>query len=348
MSRLLILWFLLVLPISSFASAMDQLQDEIAKQNFRQAAFIGSEIVKNQPNNLQARFLTALALQNSDQIHQAEFHYTHLIKTHPELPEPRNNLAVIYLELGKHDEAAGLLIASLNTHPSYATTWKNLSDLYKGMASDAYRKALGEEKPASVIDNIQLSAINSLHSLSEAKSEAQIESQAKQATIDNAILIKRVEAAVRNIDAVEKAQASFPVTSSVEAAPIVPEVSTSVSAAPEQANADPVESLLNWAQAWSNKDIETYIDAYTVDFKGRESGRNIWLNQRRTRINRADKISVQLSKIEIKSRSESKVTLDVQQSFKTSSYQDNVLKRFNLIKINGLWKISGERTLAVL
>jgi len=47
----------------------------------------------------------------------------------PELPEPYNNLAVLYAARGDHDGARDALLRAISTHPSYATAHENLGDI---------------------------------------------------------------------------------------------------------------------------------------------------------------------------------------------------------------------------
>ena len=69
-----------------------------------------------------------------------------LTKSHPALPEPYNNLAVLYAQNGNFDLAKIALEKSIKTHPSYATAHINLGDLYTRMASESYNQALQIDK----------------------------------------------------------------------------------------------------------------------------------------------------------------------------------------------------------
>src|SRR2546425_9737176 len=68
--------------------------------------------------------------------------FTKLTQDYPELPEPYNNLAVIYASQGQYEKARAALEQSIRTHPSYATAYENLGDVYAKLASQAYDKAL--------------------------------------------------------------------------------------------------------------------------------------------------------------------------------------------------------------
>jgi tetratricopeptide (TPR) repeat protein len=58
------------------------------------------------------------------------------------LPEPYNNLAVLYASQGQYDNARAALEMAIRTNPSYATAHENLGDVYAKLASQAYSKAL--------------------------------------------------------------------------------------------------------------------------------------------------------------------------------------------------------------
>jgi len=49
---------------------------------------------------------------------------------------------VIYASQGQYDKARAALEQSIRTHPSYATAYENLGDVYAKLASQAYGKAL--------------------------------------------------------------------------------------------------------------------------------------------------------------------------------------------------------------
>jgi hypothetical protein len=74
---------------------------------------------------------------------------------------------MIYLSQGNYDRASQLLVEALNTHPSYATAYENLSRIYKGIASEAYRRAVSESsEPEKYAHKIELAAISNLQSSS--------------------------------------------------------------------------------------------------------------------------------------------------------------------------------------
>src|SRR5262245_16712594 len=94
---------------------------------------------KDDPN---ARFLKGLILTEQGKQQEAIEIFTKLTQDYPNLPEPYNNLAVIYASQGQYDKARTALEQSIRTHPSYATAYENLGDVYAKLASQAYGKAL--------------------------------------------------------------------------------------------------------------------------------------------------------------------------------------------------------------
>jgi tetratricopeptide (TPR) repeat protein len=76
--------------------------------------------------------------------------FTKLTEDYPELPEPYNNLAVLYAADGQYDKARAALEMAMRTNPTYATAHENLGDVYAKLASQAYDKALQIDPGANV------------------------------------------------------------------------------------------------------------------------------------------------------------------------------------------------------
>lgn len=98
------------------------------------------------PKIAQGRFLKGLILAEQGKNAEAIQIFTRLTEEYPELPEPYNNLAVLYASQGQLDKARQSLEMAISTHPGYATAHENLGDIYARMASQAYDKALQLDK----------------------------------------------------------------------------------------------------------------------------------------------------------------------------------------------------------
>ena len=194
--RITLLFYCLFAAALTNAASPEALENLIAEGRFAAAARDGQALLERQPKQLRVRFLTAYALQMSDQPEPAIALYEALISDYPDLPEPRNNLAMIHLAAGDYDRASRLLVDAINTHPSYATAYDNLSRIYKAIASEAYRRAVSESKePAKYTHDIELVAIDRLTAIEQGLIEesANTESSAINTANLETLLIERVQ-----------------------------------------------------------------------------------------------------------------------------------------------------------
>ncbi len=94
------------------------------------------------PRDPQMRFLKGLIQQDGGKQAEAIATYTRLIEDYPELPEPYNNVAVLYAAQGDVDKARSALEMATRTSASYAIAHENLGDIYARLASQSYTQAL--------------------------------------------------------------------------------------------------------------------------------------------------------------------------------------------------------------
>ncbi|HEV2009204.1 MAG TPA: tetratricopeptide repeat protein, partial [Burkholderiales bacterium] len=105
--------------------------------------------LKANPKDARARFLKGVILTEQSKAADAISIFTGLTEDYPELPEPYNNLAVLYAQQGQYDKARSALELAIRTHPNYVTAHENLGDIYATMASQSYDKALQLDKSNS-------------------------------------------------------------------------------------------------------------------------------------------------------------------------------------------------------
>ncbi|MEE8321095.1 MAG: tetratricopeptide repeat protein, partial [Gammaproteobacteria bacterium] len=127
---------------SSAETYRDQIQLLIDKGQLQQALELADEQIVQDDSDIRLLFMKGLILTRMDDLDNAAELFVRMTNEHPELPEPFNNLAVIYALKGEFDKAEEALQKAINTHPSYATAHENLGDLYAKMASQAYNQAL--------------------------------------------------------------------------------------------------------------------------------------------------------------------------------------------------------------
>lgn len=145
--RFLIAVLLFVFAFSHYSSAdISKLNKLIEEKDYSKAKKIVEQLLNSDKENPQLLFINGVLLSELDEIDKAINVFVSLTKSHPTLPEPYNNLAVLYAQSGNFDLARTALEKSIKTHPSYATAHVNLGDLYTRMASESYNQALQIDK----------------------------------------------------------------------------------------------------------------------------------------------------------------------------------------------------------
>jgi Flp pilus assembly protein TadD len=120
---------------------LQQVQKLMAAGQFKPAlARADAHLAKN-PRDAQMRFVRGVILSELKDASSAREVFERLTEEFPELPEPYNNLAVIYASQGQLDRARTLLETALAVRPDYATAQENLGDIYLQMSVDAYQRA---------------------------------------------------------------------------------------------------------------------------------------------------------------------------------------------------------------
>jgi Flp pilus assembly protein TadD len=124
------------------AATLDQAQKLLNTGKKAEALATVNQYLQAKPNDAQVRFFKGVVLTESGQAEEAIKLYTELIRDYPELPEPYNNLAVLYSAQNQPDLAKSALEAALRNHPGYATAHENLGDVYLQLARRSYAKAI--------------------------------------------------------------------------------------------------------------------------------------------------------------------------------------------------------------
>jgi tetratricopeptide (TPR) repeat protein len=328
-SRALSIRLLLVLTLSFSTSAnADDLKDiaQQASQGQQSAAMerINNHITAN-PNDVQALFMRGVMLAEQGKKDDAIKAFADITQRFPALPEPYNNLAVLYADQGQFDKAKQALENAIKTHPSYATAHENLGDIYAKMASEAYGKALQLDTGNARTQN-KLLLIKDLFS---ANGKTGLAVSAKPGHISTTTLPVTAESA-STIKAPEPAKASSK-----------PETSNDT---PSNDNQSVVSAVNKWASAWSNKNIEAYLDAYADSFKAPDGqSRKEWEKTRRERINKPGKIEVSVSNINVHLEDSKHAKASFKQSYHSGSLSQKTSKTLFFVLSNGKWLIEQEK-----
>lgn len=114
-------------------------------------------------------------------------------------------------------------------------------------------------------------------------------------------------------------------------------------AAPEKAAQDAVlRSVQGWAQAWSRKDVKSYLAAYDKDFEVPDGrARAVWERERQQRVGKAGAITVEVDNPRISVNGD-RATVRFQQHYRSSGFNGSTNKTLELVRRGDQWKIRRE------
>ena len=101
---------------------------------------------QSRPREARARFMKAVVQTDLGKSQDAVATLRDLVADFPELPEPRNNLAVLYAAQGNYPLARDELELAIAAAPDYAIAHENLGDVYARLAIASYERAAALDK----------------------------------------------------------------------------------------------------------------------------------------------------------------------------------------------------------
>ena len=312
---------LAALAFASGAARADEIQEAsklLRAGQHQQALERVNKLLAAKPRDAQARFLKGLILTEQGSTREAVEIFLKLTQDYPDLPEPYNNLAVIYASQGQYDKARAALEQSIRTHPTYATAYENLGDVYAKLASQAYDKALQ-------IDSSNAGAQNKL-----------------------ALVRELVGGAPRPAKPVAVAQKEPPKPAAAEKPaaekPAAEKPAAEKPVAEKPKPAEVIETVNAWAKAWSSKNVDAYLAFYAKDFRipGGES-RADWEKGRRQRITAPKSIAVTVDAPKVTLASDGQASITFRQSYRSDVIKATGNKTLVLVKADGRWLIQQEK-----
>ena len=129
-----------------YAQSLREARDLIDKKQYGDAVARLDRLSAERPREPQARFLKGIALSDQGRTDDAIALFRALLADFPELPEPRNNLAVLYAQKGEYALARDELERAVQTAPDYAVAHENLGDVYARLAQLEYERAVTLDK----------------------------------------------------------------------------------------------------------------------------------------------------------------------------------------------------------
>ena len=302
----------IVASTSVLANEIQEINQQFRKGDLTGALENADRYLAKNPKDAQARFLKGLILADQGKTNDAITVFTGLTEDYPELPEPYNNLAVLYASQSKYEAAKNALEMAIRTHPSYATAHENLGDIYAKMASIAYDKAL---------------ALDSKNATAQTKL---------------ALIQDMIEGQPRKPAAAKIATAKPPVKpAQAESAPVKTAATNTAPVNSAPADTKIEAAITRWAQAWSARNVDAYLAAYASDFTAEGLSRSKWEAQRRARITAPKSIEVKISDLKIAQQGDT-ASATFRQAYRSDRLSSTVSKTLTLALKNGEWRIVDE------
>lgn len=302
-----------------------------------EAQTLADQYLANKPRDPQMRFIKGVVQSEMGRTGDATSTFTRLTEDYPELPEPYNNLAVIYANTGQFDKARTALEMAIRTNPSYSTAHENLGDIYAKLASQAYAKALQLDTNSAAVPS-KLALIRELFSTTGG-----------------------VKPSLPAPPAPVAAPSPTTTPANPVVAPIQPKQPTAVISSPTGANQPSVApgsvtnaisnrdievAVNNWAKAWSDRDMKGYLGSYTKDYTPNGKQNNeAWREERKQRIMGKSQISVKLSQVAVAiSPNGTAATVKFKQDYRADTLTASSRKTLEMIKSGDRWLITKEIT----
>ena len=305
------------------------------------------------PKDAVGRFIRGLAQAELGKTNDAIATFQSLTEDYPELPEPYNNLAVLYSSKGQFEKARVALELAIQTHPSYSTAHENLGDIYAKLASQAYDKALQLDKANGGVAT-KLNLVRDLFSTNpKANTAPRPVASAATLAATSAAPAPVAVAAATPPKATPAAPVAPPAPAASVAAPaptkadppkVAPTPPPAPAASAPDGSADVLRAVNKWAAEWSGKNADGYLAAYSKSFKPEDgTSRSAWSATRRDRVaaQRNIKVEVLGAIVEMTSATEAKVTF--RQAYNSDSLQTRSRKTLTLVKEGSAWLITRER-----
>ena len=314
------------------------------------------QYLASKPKDPQMRFIKGVVLTEAGRTAEAITTFQKLTEDYPELPEPYNNLAVLYAGQSQFDKARAALEMAIRTNPSYATAHENLGDVYAKLASQAYSRALQLDANNTAVQP-KLALIRELFSNGGRTGAAAMHpgtavaaaapgpaARTAAATHLPAPGVAAAPAHPAPAPAAKPAPAPAPVVAAAAPAPSAPAAAAPAAGDAKAATREVESAVHAWATAWASKDMGSYLGAYGKEFDppGRMS-RTAWEAERRARIMGKSHISVQISELSVAVHGD-KAVAKFRQAYSADALKVSSRKTLDLVKSGDRWKIVREST----
>jgi tetratricopeptide (TPR) repeat protein len=129
------------IALPAHAQTLADIQKLMQRGDLAQALEQADLYIAAQPKDAQGPFTKGLILSGMGRAAEAIAVFTGLTENFPELPEPYNNLAVLYAGQKQYDRARASLEMAIRVDPEYVVAHENLGDIYARLAIRSYARA---------------------------------------------------------------------------------------------------------------------------------------------------------------------------------------------------------------
>ena len=132
-------------------SAFDRALSLAFDRRYGESRLALDPFLQQEPDNLRGRLLDGILRVYEGERDQAIGIFHELVREFPESFEAYNNLAVLYVDQGRLEDARGVLLAFLERRPE-AVGYRNLGDIYVRLARRAFARARELEQKRAATD----------------------------------------------------------------------------------------------------------------------------------------------------------------------------------------------------
>ena len=309
----------------------------------------------SQPRDARARFLKGVILSETSRRAEAIEVFTLLTQDFPELPEPYNNLAVLYAGRGDYDRAREALLMAIRNYPEYTNAHENLGDVYAALARQQYARAIE-------LDRKNQTAPKKLTLLRELLPPAPPAAKAAEPPV--AAMAQPGEPRLEVLSppsapAVEAPPPEVKLDVAPESPVLgLPSTGTDGGAAGAAASPSPaapagtvqqrIEAVLRtvdgWAQAWSQRDASAYLAFYGPGFRPpKGEPRAKWESARRADFAKLRNVTVKVLDPQVTfGADELHASVAFAQEYASATQKVNGRKTLDLVRDGERWLIEKE------
>lgn len=301
--------------------------------------------LKANANDPQLRFTKGLVLMEQKHTEEAIAIFLKLSEDYPDLPEPYNNLAVLYSQDNQFEKARVALNMAMKTNASYATALANLGDIHARMAAQSYGKAMnvqgqngGAQSKLQVLTAFTVPTPPAV--VAQAKPAVIIPPPALVATPQQKLDNLPSETVAKTAAATAAMTAPKPDRNAV-ASPATP---LKKALQPSSEQTDVAGAVDEWVKAWTEKDMDAYVAAYENGYYGNGTKNHAaWVRLRKTRILGKDNIEIDIQNQKVEIDGDTAV-VSFRQLYTGGAVKSDDLKTLTFKKKSGKWKITKETT----